>query len=97
MALNTVELMVREGSKLAGKTLDALRSELEVTILLYQSGQELDWNPGPERVLMPGTKLLVVTTLESLRILECLNEERSSLTGQLGDIWRRFNRTATDS
>ncbi|MNR88693.1 Voltage-gated potassium channel Kch [compost metagenome] len=97
MALNTVELLVREGSKLAGKTLDALRSELEVTILLYQSGQELDWNPGPERVLMPGTKLLVVTTLESLRILEYLNEERSSLTGQLGDIWRRFNRTATDS
>lgn len=91
MALNTVELVVREGSKLAGKTIDALRSELEVTFLLYQWGQELDWNPGPERVLQPGTKLLVVTTLESLRVLERLNEERSSITDQLGEVWRRLS------
>lgn len=95
--LNTVELVVREGSKLAGKTIDALRSELEVTILLHQSGQDLDWNPGPDRMLHPGSKLLVVTTLESLRVLERLNEERTSVTDQLGDAWRRLSRTTSDS
>lgn len=94
--LNTVELVVREGSALVDRTLDALRSELEVTFLLYQQGDELDWNPAPERVLQAGTKLLVVTTLESLKVLEHLNEERTSITRHLVDAFQQLTRKAPE-
>lgn len=86
--LNTVELTVREGSALAGRTLDSLRAELEVTFLMWQNGAEVDWNPGPEQVLAGGHKLLVVTTLESLAELETLNEERGRFSGLLGRVGR---------
>ena len=86
--LNTVELTVREGSALAGRTLDSLRAELEVTFLMWQGGSEVDWNPAPQQVLSGGHKLLVVTTLESLAELETLNEERGRFSGLLGRVGR---------
>ncbi|MFP5502860.1 MAG: potassium channel family protein [Candidatus Sericytochromatia bacterium] len=81
--LNTVELVVRQGAKLEGRTIDSLRAELEVTFLMAQSGKEIDWNPPPGMVLEAGTKVLVVTTLEALRELEHLNEERKRFSGLL--------------
>ncbi|MBI4854498.1 MAG: TrkA family potassium uptake protein [Acidobacteria bacterium] len=72
--LNTVEFTVAENSQLLGWTLDQLRSRLELTIALYQSATEMDWNPNPSFVLEPGTKLLIITTANSLHELEKLNK-----------------------
>jgi Trk K+ transport system NAD-binding subunit len=73
--LNTVEMTVRGGSRLDGRTVDSLREAFEVTFLMMQVGSDVDWNPAPERRLGPGTKVLVVTTLEALSELETLNQE----------------------
>lgn len=81
--LNTVEMVVRAGSKLDGRTIDQVRSALEVTFLLHQEGKALDWNPGPDRRLTAGVKVLVVATLEALRELESLNEEPRRFTAPL--------------
>jgi Trk K+ transport system NAD-binding subunit len=79
--LNTVELTVRGGSRLEGRTVDQLRAELEVTFLMLQVGDDVDWNPAPTRVLAAGAKLLVVTTLEALAELQTLNQGRGRLGG----------------
>jgi Trk K+ transport system NAD-binding subunit len=71
--LNTVEITISEGSKLIGWTLDRLRSELELTVALYQDATIIDWNPSLEFTLRPGVKLLVITTSESLQELARLN------------------------
>jgi Trk K+ transport system NAD-binding subunit len=71
--LNTVEITIGEKSQLIGWTLDQLRSRLEITIALYQTDKEMDWNPNPKIILEKGVKLLVITTLESLKELEKLN------------------------
>lgn len=72
--LNTVEFVVNERSQLIGWTLDQLRSRLELTIALYQTEVEVDWNPNPSFILETGVKLLIITTSESLRDLEKLNK-----------------------
>jgi Trk K+ transport system NAD-binding subunit len=79
--LNTVEMTVRAGSRLDGRTVDSLREAFEVTFLMMQVGSEVDWNPAPERRLGAGTKVLVVTTLEALDELETLNQEPGRLGG----------------
>lgn len=72
--LNTVEFTVADNSQLIGWSLDQLRSRLELTIALYQSTTEMDWNPNPNFTLQPGVKLLVITTSDSLHELEKLNK-----------------------
>lgn len=76
--LNTVEITISENSRLIGWTLDRLRQELELTIALYQKGEEMDWNPSPEIELNPGVKLLVITTADSLQDLQQLNRAPNS-------------------
>lgn len=72
--LNTVELLVREGSRLDGRTLGSLHDQMEVTFLLLKEGDHADWNPRPDRIARAGAKLLVVTTVEIMRDLEALNQ-----------------------
>jgi Trk K+ transport system NAD-binding subunit len=71
--LHTVELEVRPDARLAGRMLDSLRAQLEVTFLMLHRGGTTDWNPSPSTVLTSGDRVLVVTTLESLSALEALN------------------------
>ena len=73
------------GLLLAGRSIDSLRAELEVTFLMMQVGAEVDWNPAPDRVLPAGAKVVVVTTMEALTELEVLNQERSRFSGLLRD------------
>lgn len=72
--LNTVELVVRDGSRLVGRTLGSLHEQMEVTFLLHKDGEDVDWNPRPDRLLRAGAKLLVVSTVETMRDLEALNQ-----------------------
>jgi Trk K+ transport system NAD-binding subunit len=74
--LNTVELTVAPDSRLAGRTLDSLRAEFEVTFLLLQTSAGLDWNPPPTHTLQPGHKVWIVTTTGGLRELEELNQAK---------------------
>lgn len=72
--LNTIEFIVAENSQLLGWTLDQLRSRLELTVALYQSSTEMDWNPNPSFILESGVKLLIITTADSLHELDKLNK-----------------------
>jgi Trk K+ transport system NAD-binding subunit len=72
--LNTVEFTIATNSQLLGWTLDQLRSRMELTVALYQSATEMDWNPNPNFVLEAGVKLLIITTSESLQELGKLNK-----------------------
>lgn len=72
--LNTVELVVREGSRLADRTLGSIHDLMEVTFLLLKEGDHADWNPRPDRFIRAGAKLLVVTTAETMRELDALNQ-----------------------
>lgn len=72
--LNTVELTVRDGSRLDGRSLASIHDQMEVTFLLLKEGDQADWNPRPDRVLRAGSKVLVVTTVEVMRELEGLNQ-----------------------
>lgn len=80
--LNTVELTIREGSRLDGRSLGSIHDEMEVTFLLLKQGAESDWNPRPDRVLRGGSRLLVVSTVEMMRLLDALNAP-SRRTGAL--------------
>lgn len=80
--LNTVEMVIRDGSRLDGRTLGSLHDEMEVTFLLLKPGEEADWNPRPDRTLRGGSKLLVVSTVETMRALDALNAP-SRRTGAL--------------
>lgn len=82
--LNTVELTVRKTSRLQGRTIDSLREEFEVTFLMYQEAGHVDWNPRPDQKLVEGAKVLIVTTLESLREIEALNAEPRRFSSPLG-------------
>ncbi|MDB5097536.1 MAG: TrkA-N domain protein [Cyanobacteria bacterium RYN_339] len=74
--LNTVELTVAADSRLAGRTLDSLRAEFEVTFLLLQTSAGLDWNPPPAHTLQSGHKVWIVTTTGGLREIEALNQAK---------------------
>ncbi|MEW6734138.1 MAG: TrkA family potassium uptake protein [Acidobacteriota bacterium] len=76
--LHTIEFTINEGALLIGWTLDRLRSSLELTIALYQDATTVDWNPNPDFLLKPGVKLLIITTSESLRELERLNNAQAA-------------------
>jgi Trk K+ transport system NAD-binding subunit len=72
--LNTVEMVVREGSRLEGRTLGSVHDQMELTFLLLKEGDQADWNPRPDRIMRAGSKLLVVATVEIMRELEALNQ-----------------------
>lgn len=85
VVLNTVELVVRAGSRLVGRSLGAVQKELEITFLMLKNPEEAkpDWNPQSERVLKAGAKILVVTEVETLRELEALNLGPRGASGPL--------------
>ncbi len=72
--LNTIEIVVREGARLEGRTLGSIHDQMEVTFLLLKQGDHADWNPRPDRIIHAGAKLLVVSTVETMRELEALNQ-----------------------
>lgn len=72
MELLLEQVLVMEGSPLAGLTLsDARRQQdLDVTVLAYKaSGTAMNMRPGPDTVLQPGMQVLALGTRDQLRRL----------------------------
>jgi voltage-gated potassium channel len=78
VVLNTVELTIEPGSRLAGQRLEQIQNRLEVTFLLLRDAQEVDWNPRGDKVLAPGNTVMVVASASVIQALESLNQTRNS-------------------
>jgi Trk K+ transport system NAD-binding subunit len=69
--INAIQIVVADGSKLAGETVDHLRKQYDVTVLCQEKNDgSMDWNPEPTSVLAVGDKLLVMTDSEGYHRIE---------------------------
>ncbi len=69
--INAIQLIVEANTALVGQTVDDIRRQHEVTVLLHEkSGGEIDWNPSPSNILGVGDKLLIMTDRLGLKRLE---------------------------
>lgn len=71
--LNLSEVDVELGSRLVGWSIERLEADLDLSVVCYQVGERTDLHPAPSLELTPGTKLLVMASLDSLRQLNDLN------------------------
>lgn len=71
--LNLGELLIQPQGAIAGWTIDRLEREMDLNVVSYQLNDLVDLHPISERVLEPGTTILVLTSLETLRRLKELN------------------------
>jgi voltage-gated potassium channel len=58
--VNAFQLTVEAKSPLAQKQIDQVRQQYEVTVMMHQRNNEIDWNPPPATVLLPGDRLLLL-------------------------------------
>lgn len=76
--INAVELVVEPNTLLVGKTIDQVRAQHEVTILLQEREDGvLDWNPAPSNVLNVGDKLLIMTDPDGVKRMEPMTRKMS--------------------
>jgi Trk K+ transport system NAD-binding subunit len=69
--INAVQMVIETNSSLVGKTVDEIRSQNEVTVLLHERASgALDWNPAPANVLSPGDRLLIMTDADGVKRLD---------------------------
>lgn len=69
--INAVQLIIEANTALVGKTIDDVRHQHEVTVLLQEKiDGEVDWNPSPNNTLSVGDKLLIMTDRDGLKRLE---------------------------
>ena len=69
--INAVQLQIEANTGLVGQTVDDVRNQHEVTVLMQErvSG-EVDWNPSPKNSLAVGDRLLIMTDRDGLKRLE---------------------------
>lgn len=68
--INAYQMTMEASSPLVGQTVDHVRSNHEVTVLMLESATgELDWNPSPTKVLSVGDKLLIMTDRDGINRL----------------------------
>jgi len=70
LTINAYQLTVEANSSMVGETIDDIRYKNEVTVLLHETGGELDWNPSPSKVLSVGDKLLIMTDRDGINRLQ---------------------------
>ena len=58
--VNAFEVIVDSTSPLAKLQIDQVRDKYEVTVMMHQRDNNIDWNPPPNTVLLPGDKLLIM-------------------------------------
>ncbi|MBS2004608.1 MAG: TrkA family potassium uptake protein [Candidatus Obscuribacterales bacterium] len=69
--INAIQIVVESNTALVGQTVDDVRHQHEVTVLLHEkAGGEVDWNPSPNNILAVGDKLLIMTDRLGLKRLE---------------------------
>jgi voltage-gated potassium channel len=72
--LNVSEVTVKAGSRLVGKSIEALEAELELSIILYKGQDKLDLHPKPHICLRGDDKIVVFASLDVLNRLAQLNQ-----------------------
>lgn len=69
--INAYQMTVEVNSPLVGQTVEDVRRNHEVTVLMHESPSgELDWNPSPSKILGVGTKLLIMTDRDGIHRLK---------------------------
>jgi voltage-gated potassium channel len=70
--VNAFQLLVDKDTHLAGKPIDQVRSEFEVTVLMHQRNGSVDWNPPPTVVLQEGDRVLIIADNKNIQtFLSC--------------------------
>lgn len=59
--VNAFQLIVDPAHGFIGRKIDELRHQYEVTVLMHERKDHVDWNPPPDVVLQEGDRLLIVT------------------------------------
>ena len=72
--LNLSEVVVEPGSNLTGWSLETLEAELDLSVVCYQNKDVTDLHPGPDLVLGPGDRVIVLASLQTLERLKELNQ-----------------------
>jgi Trk K+ transport system NAD-binding subunit len=71
--LNLSEIIVEPDGALIGWTVQKVEGEVDLTVVSYQHGQEIDIHPHPHHILHAGDKLLVLASVEALQRVQVLN------------------------
>ncbi len=76
--LNVSRVVVAPGSSLAGKRVEEVEQELDLSIILHRGSEGVDFHPAGSLVLQGGDQIVVFATLEALACLNRMNvgEER---------------------
>ncbi len=70
--VNAFQLTVEDASPIKAMKIDAVRQEYEVTVLMHQKGNDVDWNPPPDTVLNPGDKVLIMADNKNIQtFIDC--------------------------
>lgn len=72
--VNAYQLSVDASSSFVGHKVDDIRKDYEVTVLMQQRGEEMDWNPDPEIILEQNDVLLLMAENSRMQVL--LEKER---------------------
>lgn len=76
--LNVSEIIVAEKSQLVGWTVKKLTTELDLSVIFYQSGEVSDMHAEPFRELHMGDKILVLAAMETLCRVHEMNQTQET-------------------
>ncbi len=65
--VNAFQLIIEDSSPLKNKKVDEVRALYEITVLMHQRGDEVDWNPAPEIELLTNDKLLIMADNKNIQ------------------------------
>ena len=65
--VNAFQLVIEGQSPLLGMNIDKVRCDYEVTVLMHQRAESVDWNPPPVTVLQAGDRILIVTDNKNIQ------------------------------
>jgi voltage-gated potassium channel len=71
--LNLSEVEILPASRLVGWSLEQLENELGLSVVCHQAGECADLRPDPRLELAPGTRIMVLASLDGLKQLNDLN------------------------
>lgn len=72
--LNISELEINPGSRLAGKTVQQIEKEHEISIVYVQENDTEHLHPAPELVLTSDARVLILASIDTLQKLKELNQ-----------------------
>ena len=71
--MNMSEVEVQPCSQLTGWSVEKLENQLDLTVVYFQNGEEVDLHPPNHLCLQEQTRLMVIASMETLKELDRLN------------------------